>query len=156
MARRIDANHVEDVVADTFMVAWRKLDDLPRDELPWLFLTAHHQIGNRLRTARRGDIRKLEPQRVVEDPAITYQDRQLDERIAAAINHLSEVEREAFMLVAWDGLSTARAAKAAGCNPVALRVRFHRARRKLAQSITAQSGPRVTLQNVHELKEEAS
>ena len=53
----------------------------------------------------------------------------------AALGRLSENDREALMLVAWHGLSTARAARAAGCTRTAFGVRLHRARRRLAAQL---------------------
>jgi RNA polymerase sigma-70 factor (ECF subfamily) len=154
--RRVSSSDVQDVVADTFTIAWQKLDALPEDALPWLFATARNQISNRVRTAGRHRLRTIEPAQTHEDPATTFEESQLDERIADAINRLTPTERDAFMLIAWDGLSPVRAARAAGCSAVALRVRFHRARRKLAQSINAPSLSYGAVRDTHQLKEEAS
>jgi RNA polymerase sigma-70 factor (ECF subfamily) len=46
---------------------------------------------------------------------------------------LSERDREILLLVAWDGLEPARAARALGARPGAFAVRLHRARRRLAK-----------------------
>jgi DNA-directed RNA polymerase specialized sigma24 family protein len=52
--------------------------------------------------------------------------------LAGALRELTGREREALMLVAWDGLTPAEAAVAAGCSATAFRVRLHRARRRVA------------------------
>jgi RNA polymerase sigma-70 factor (ECF subfamily) len=57
--------------------------------------------------------------------------------VLAAMARLSEVELEAVMLTAWEGLSSAEAATAAGCSRAAMRARLSRARRRLAQLIDA-------------------
>jgi DNA-directed RNA polymerase specialized sigma24 family protein len=58
------------------------------------------------------------------------------ELMRAALAGLSENHREALMLVAWHGLTGARAARAAGCSPATFAVRLHRARAKLAAQLT--------------------
>src|SRR4051794_33419847 len=52
VARRT-ADGVEDVVAETFTTAWRRLDDVPADPLPWLLATARRVLANQRRAIRR-------------------------------------------------------------------------------------------------------
>lgn len=59
----------------------------------------------------------------------------MSEELAVAMVRLSPHEREALLLVAWEGLEPARAARAAGCSPAAFRARLHRARRHVAASL---------------------
>lgn len=56
----------------------------------------------------------------------------LTAQLASALAGLTEHEREALLLVAWEGLSAADAARVAGCSVAAFRVRLHRARRRVA------------------------
>ena len=51
--RRIGADEAEDVLAETFLVAWRRRDDVPDDALPWLYAVAGNVLRNRTRSARR-------------------------------------------------------------------------------------------------------
>jgi RNA polymerase sigma-70 factor (ECF subfamily) len=51
--RRTDEARAEDVVAETFTAAWRHIDRLPDDPLPWLYRTAHNCLGNDRRSMRR-------------------------------------------------------------------------------------------------------
>ena len=51
--RRIGADDAEDVLAETFLVAWRRRDDVPDDALPWLYAVAGNVLRNRARSARR-------------------------------------------------------------------------------------------------------
>jgi RNA polymerase sigma-70 factor (ECF subfamily) len=53
--RRVAAEAVDDVVSEAFTVAWRRLDDIPDDPLPWLLGVARNVVG----TARRGEARRL-------------------------------------------------------------------------------------------------
>lgn len=135
-ARRIDAREVHDVAAETFLVAWRRLDDVPQDALPWLFATARRVMANRRRstTRRRALDEKLA---AVPAPRSDAPDAGgIDRKLLAAIAALPEAEREAFMLVAWDGLEPARAAEAAGCGAGTFRMRLHRARTQLKRDLT--------------------
>ena len=51
--RRIGADEAEDVLAETFLVAWRRRDDVPDDALPWLYAVAGNVLRNRTRAQRR-------------------------------------------------------------------------------------------------------
>ena len=131
--RRVDAATAEDVVADAFLVCWRRLDDVPSEALPWLLGVARRCLANRV----RGDARRsalIERAAGAEiatggDPAEALGER---ERVLAAFSGLSERDREVLALVAWEGLDVAGAATAMGCSKTALKVRLHRARRRLA------------------------
>lgn len=55
-ARRSDASTAQDVAAHVFLVAWRRLDDVPRAHvLPWLLRTARLTLGTTARGQRRGE-----------------------------------------------------------------------------------------------------
>jgi len=139
--RRVSSRDLaEEVAADTFAVAWRRRDRIPDSPLPWLYGVARRVIANQHRSVRRRrdlDVR-LELEGGVTQPAADLADA-LGRRDAffTAFSHLSESEREVLRLVAWDGLSTAAAARVLGCSGGAFRVRFHRARRKLAKQLRA-------------------
>jgi len=138
--RRTSADAAQDTVAETFLVAWRRLDDVPPDALPWLFGVARRVLANQRRSTARSAA--LE-QRLAGTTAIgSHEDRADDaEALRAALGRLSESDREALILVAWHGLSTARAARAAGCTRTAFGVRLHRARRRLEAQLGRQPLP---------------
>jgi RNA polymerase sigma-70 factor (ECF subfamily) len=130
----------EDVAAQTFAVAWRRLDALPADPLPWLLGVARHVIQNEARSARRrsrllaritGQHRALA---AAADPADSVPERS---DILAALGRLSEGDREVLRLAAWEGLDARRAAAALGCTRGAYALRLHRARRRLAKELAA-------------------
>jgi RNA polymerase sigma-70 factor (ECF subfamily) len=73
------------------------------------------------------------------DPAEAVGDADI---MRVALGRLSERHREALTLVAWHGLSGARAAEAAGCSRAAFAVRLHRARSRLAAELVSWSHPR--------------
>lgn len=113
----------EDVAAETFLVAWRRLDEVPRSSLPWLYAVARNVLANERRRHER--VTPAERTDVAEPGLPT------DPQLAAAFAQLSEDDREILRLVAWEGLGFGDVAAALGCTRVAARVRFHRAKRRL-------------------------
>jgi RNA polymerase sigma factor (sigma-70 family) len=150
-ARRVAAADVHDVVAETFLVAWRRFDDVPSDSLPWLFGTARKVIANRRRSeSRRRALDARLTTELASSPAQEPPSTGVDRELLTAIAELPDSEREAFVLVAWDGLDPERAAQAAGCRAGTFRMRLHRARRRLERRLTDQQGPvevRTTLED---------
>ncbi len=126
---------VEDIVAETFAVAWRRWDDVPDPPLPWLIGTARNLLSEDRRALARG--RRLEDRLrlldgiargTTEDLAETAFSR---DRALHALAGLTEDQREALLLVAWDGLSIAEAAEVLELRPGAFRARLHRGRAAL-------------------------
>src|SRR4051812_42991904 len=94
--RRAPESLVDDVVADVFVVCLRRIDDVPRDELPWLYGVARRTLANERR--KRHDA-PFAPDLVYEpEPAG-------DPHLAPAFAALSEADREVLRLVAWEGLA---------------------------------------------------
>lgn len=148
LLRRTGPSVADDVLAETFLVAWRRFGSVPDDPLPWLLGVARRLLANQLRAERRRVALTTRlraagaPEAYVSAPALG-----LDCAVAAALAALPAREREALLLVAWEGLDSARAARVAGCSNGAFRVRLHRARRKVAaqlgRSTTTPSSPEV-------------
>lgn len=136
--RRVDGDAAADVVADTFLVTWRRLDDVPEDPLPWLYGVARRVVANQRRAGRRAESLMSALLRVPRAPAPEPGDGLLAaDGVRAALDSLSERDREALRLVAWEGLDPERAAQAAGCSRAAFAVRLHRARKRLATALAA-------------------
>jgi RNA polymerase sigma-70 factor (ECF subfamily) len=137
--RRADPELAEDAVAETFATAWRRLEDVPPEPLPWLFGVARRILSNQRRSGSR---RQALASRVTNelrgsiaesrDPADVVSER---EYMRTALGALSQGDREVLMLVAWEGLSSNQAAAALGCTPQTFMVRLHRARKRLATSL---------------------
>jgi len=127
--RRAPEPAVDDVVADVFVVCLRRIDDVPDEPLPWLYGVARKTIANerrkRARTAPTAES-------VFHDPEPLG-----DSALAAAFAELSDADREVLRLVAWEGLSLGEAAVVLACSPVACRVRYHRAKNRLARRLEA-------------------
>ncbi len=141
--RRTSGDAAQDVVSETFLVAWRRLDEVPADALPWLYGVARRVLANRRRTADRSAaleerLAGAEPRVARGDPGERAGDAEI---LRIALGRLSERSREALMLVAWHGLSGVRAARAAGCSRAAFAVRLHRARARLAAELAALEPP---------------
>jgi RNA polymerase sigma-70 factor (ECF subfamily) len=129
--RRVAADVVEDIVAETFVVCWRKLDQVPRQPLPWLYAVARKTLANHYRASSKDDVLPAA------QPEDTFLPIERDDALASAFARLSESDREVLRLVAWEQLSPAAAAQVLGCSQVACRVRFHRARRRLSAELRA-------------------
>ncbi len=144
-AMRRTTNHEDtaDVVAETFAIAWRRIDDIPSGEreVPWLFVVARRVIANRLRgnSTHSAIVQRLARQLAL--PA-SGEDEPNPERLSAltALSHLSEEEREILMLVAWDGLSSRELGWVLSCSSTAARIRLHRARARLNDEWAAERG----------------
>jgi RNA polymerase sigma-70 factor (ECF subfamily) len=125
--RRVPAPaDADDIVAETFLVAWRRFGEAPADLRPWLFGVARHVLRHHYRSAQRRDALSA---RLAE----TVADRGTPEHgwLAEALRALSENDRDVLVLTAWEGLSLAESALVLGCSPTAVGVRLHRARRRL-------------------------
>jgi RNA polymerase sigma-70 factor (ECF subfamily) len=134
--RRIDDSGVRDVVAEVFLVAWRRFADLPAEPLPWLYGTARRVLANEVRGAqRRGRL----VTRFAADADVETRDHAEDVAsrvsVAEAFQRLSDADAEALRLVAWEGLSLRKAARAAGCSFPAFAMRLHRARARLLRGL---------------------
>jgi RNA polymerase sigma-70 factor, ECF subfamily len=128
--RRAPESVVEDVVSETFLVCWRRLDRVPAEPLPWLYAVARKTLANhRRKLAREGTER---PELATAEPEPLG-----DSVLAAAFASLRERDREVLRLVAWEGLSLAEAAAVLACSRVACRVRYHRAKARLAVRLRA-------------------
>jgi RNA polymerase sigma-70 factor (ECF subfamily) len=151
--RRMPGDVAQDVVSDTFLVAWRRLDDFPSDALPWLYGVARRVVANQRRSAHRSAALEQRVAATAEAIAAGDLGEALGEGeiVRAALGRLSDRDREALMLVAWHGLSGARAARAAGCTRTAFAVRLHRARARLVaelDSLRATAAPIVNAESV--------
>jgi RNA polymerase sigma-70 factor (ECF subfamily) len=136
--RGVPPGRADDVVAETFLVAWRRLADVPHDDpLPWLLAVARNVARNDQRGHRRYEALW---RRLPVPPPTGPPDDPPDHDLAAvrrALDALDEADRELLVLVTWDDLTPTQAARALGCTPGTARVRLHRARRRFAAALDA-------------------
>ncbi|MFI6395521.1 RNA polymerase sigma factor [Nonomuraea sp. NPDC050540] len=138
-ASRAGHQLAEEVVSETFLVAWRRLDSLPdHAPLPWLLRVARNILRDNFRRAARRESLEAELRTWMEEAA-TDVGEHATERVAVlrALAGLSEADKEILTLTTWHGLSTTEAAEVLGCTKAAFFVRLHRARRRLQSAIEA-------------------
>lgn len=140
--RRSDAEGADDLVAEVFLVAWRRLGEVPEDPLPWLLGVARRVLANRRRGASR-EAALLERINFEPAGAASIEPGQLESAraIVRALGALREPDREALLLVAWEGLSPGQAARALGVRPNTFAARLSRARRRFARALAAEGAP---------------
>ncbi len=173
--RRAQASVADDLVAEVFMVCWRRLDELPAEPLPWLLGVARRVLSTQRRGERRG---VALCRRLAEDGAAVGAVGTTSPAVDAtslaagalspavgsagasagvsgggvspnvgvgvnggsgtlrvALDQLSESDREVLLLIAWEELSPTQAAAVLGIKAATVRVRLHRARRRLARAL---------------------
>lgn len=132
----------DEVVSEVFLTAWRKLDGLPDDPLPWLLVTARNVIGSEFRGAARQESLAAELRSWVSGTTADIAD-EVSERHAVlrALAAIPEADRELLTLSAWHGLSPRGTASVVGCSVATYFVRLHRARRRLVNAMAASTEP---------------
>jgi RNA polymerase sigma-70 factor (ECF subfamily) len=143
-----------DVVAETFLIAWRRLGEVPLDGEArlWLYGTARHVLANQVRGARRRDrlTERLRDELRQQLPVLQVNEGSV---IPEALAALREADRELLMLIGWEELTPTEAAGALGISPLAARTRLHRARRRLRAQLAKQ--PAASSRNTEIEVEEA-
>jgi RNA polymerase sigma-70 factor (ECF subfamily) len=139
-AWRRDPEIADDVAAETFVVAWRRLDEVPEDARPWLIGVARNVRLNIRRSQRRQEnvvsaLQQTGPQERVEETFAF----ELPQALADALEALSPSDREVLLLHAWDDLDTAQIATALGCSKANASLRLHRAKRRFEQALGART-----------------
>ncbi|HTT59311.1 MAG TPA: sigma-70 family RNA polymerase sigma factor [Acidimicrobiales bacterium] len=129
----LSASDLDDLVEETMIVVWRRLDRVPQDaELPWMLGVAR----NVLRNARRSKTRRSAVQaRLVATAhdASAEENVVADESVRHALNSLSEDDREILLLHAWDGLDTQALGTYFAISTNAAAVRLSRAQRRFRE-----------------------
>ena len=152
--RRVpDPEDAAEVIAETFVTLWRRFDRCPQGEelRPWLFGVARRVIANQ----RRGDRRRTAlAERLIEnfdasafEPIVTPAG---NSPLARAFEALSDSDRELLSLVAWEGLSREELAAAFGTSRAVIRLRLHRASRRLREELAREAPIRLSGGEEHE------
>ena len=133
-ARRRGLRDPDAIAAEVMAIAWRRLADVPADDaLPWLIATARNLVlaDRRKHPPETGPVEHPSPN-TAHDPAPTID---LDPQLETALRALSQNDREALLLVAWEDLTPKSAATSLGITQAAFRVRLHRARQRLIAAV---------------------
>ena len=148
LRRAASREDAADAVAETFEIAWRRLEDIPvgSDGLLWLYVTARYVLANQGRRSRRRN--ELTTRLAEELRGVDLQVAAPDEEgivMQLCFKSLPTDERELLMLAGWEGLSAADIGRVIGCSPTAARIRLHRARARLKAEILASTLPEKRL-----------
>lgn len=132
LARRVERQHVEDLAADVFALAWRKRDAVtPGEELPWLYRISANLVANHRRkeAAARSFVASLKPA----DSAPAAEDIVIaDQSLADAWGKLKARDREVLALAVLEDLPVGAIATSLGISANAVSIRLHRAKKSLA------------------------
>jgi RNA polymerase sigma-70 factor (ECF subfamily) len=127
LARRLPADDVEEALAEAFLVAWRRIDDVPPEHLPWMYGVARRIVSNQKRSLRRR-ARLVAQLAGRPPPPATEPVAGGPDSVVAALAMLSARDQEVLRLIAWEELEPAACAVVLGCTRAAFDVRLHRAR----------------------------
>lgn len=136
IGRRAEADVVDDLVDEVFLVAWRRLDRAPANPRPWLLAVARNVLGTHIRGARRGRALKAQLTNSAIHDAGPPASATTGE-VFGALAALGAKDREALLLVNWEGLSPSEAAQVLGERAATFRMRLHRARARLRRELQA-------------------
>jgi RNA polymerase sigma factor (sigma-70 family) len=146
LRRARDPEDAADAAAETFLVAWRRLGEVPigGSERLWLYGVARRVLANQNRAERRRSRLGERLAEVLRTELATH-DGSTGEgaELMRATGKLAEEDRELLLLVSWEGLSPSEAAKVIGVSPLAARTRLHRARRRLRAAVEEADRPAI-------------
>jgi RNA polymerase sigma-70 factor, ECF subfamily len=135
LARRTDADTADDVLAETLLVCWRRLDQVPEPALPWVYGVARNCLANAQRGQRR-QLRLAARITAVDPPAeVRPESDPPDPRVAAALAAMRPEEAELLRLWAWEQLGPGEIAEVLGVTANAASIRLHRARGRFAEEL---------------------
>jgi RNA polymerase sigma-70 factor (ECF subfamily) len=142
---RAGSQLAEEVVSEVFLIAWRRLADVPVPALPWLLAVARNVAITEFRAARRQSAAQMQAWTSTEPATSTDVAEQVTDRLTVltALATLSDADRELLTLLAWQGLSALEAAQVVGCSRPTLFVRLHRARLRLEHAMDRAAQSRV-------------
>lgn len=140
VSRCSDAELAADLFSETCLIAWQELNSIPPGDQAklWLFGVARSLILKGFRQRRVADA--LVERLAGELRRARVEHAQIDDdsrpALQAALNSLSEDDREILMLTAWEGLTPTEIAAVMGISANAVRVRLHRARRRVERRLS--------------------
>jgi RNA polymerase sigma factor (sigma-70 family) len=136
--RTSDQDDAADVLAETFLVAWRRLSDVPsgEGELMWLYGVARRVLANQQRAERRRQRLAQGLGRELSSALRTAAPAAADGHpVLEALAGLDLDDREILLLAAWEELSAQQIGAVLGITQIAARSRLHRARERLQAAL---------------------
>ncbi|MDR6322124.1 RNA polymerase sigma factor [Actinoplanes couchii] len=143
LARRTDPATADDVLSETLLVCWRRLDEIPEEHLPWAYGVARNCLANAERGYRRqfrllSRLARLDPppSQTVDGPEQTVDGPETeDDDLTQAMKELTVKDAEILRLWAWEDLPPAQIATVMGITANAASIRLHRAKQKLRDAL---------------------
>lgn len=143
-ARRLGVELADDVAADTFVIALRRIDSYDTDyasALPWLYGIVRNVIQNHWRSEKRrlrliaeiGDHEEADNRALGPEERVDVLDTSAS--IASGLLQLNEVDRDALLLFVWAGLPQSEIARLQEVPEGTVRSRIHRSRRVLREHL---------------------
>ena len=131
--RRLPTADVNDAVSEVYLVAWRRLEQVPAgvEALPWLYGVARNVVRRTQRSGRRR-IRlaakaATQPETNASDPQEGYARVSMSTTVVGALEQLSGSDQEIVRLRAWEELTAPAIATTLGCSLAAAEKRIARA-----------------------------
>lgn len=144
--RRTDTTDAADLLAETFLVAWRRIAVVPAgsDGRLWLFGVARNQLRNHQRTHRTSQHLTTALQAALSEPRAA--DSSTAVAVREALEALNAPDREVMMLTVYEELTPGEIAEVTGRSAASIRVRLHRARRRVARELYGADRQAVSLE----------
>ena len=146
LMRRTDAATADEVLNETLLVCWRKLDDVPTEpeqSIPWAIVVARNLLANAQRAERRRT--RLVGKIIALDPPASVVEVELSDGDAVAVRdaltRLRRDDAELLRLWAWDGLESPQLATVLGISANAAAIRLHRAKARLKTELMKSAPP---------------
>lgn len=148
--RRASQEEAKDATSEVFLVAWRRIGDVPPGEeaLPWLYGVARNVLANRSRSSRRRGRLVAKATRFYDEetpgPEPQLVRNEEHRQLMDALAKLPEKDQEILRLVEWDGLSREQVADMFFVSRAAIDKRISRAHKKLARALNVPAPDVVT------------
>jgi RNA polymerase sigma factor (sigma-70 family) len=149
LARRVGAERADDLVAETFVIAFRRrvsFDTTQRNARPWLFGIATRLLSQHWRTTERRQrlhartLPELPAESPVEQAVNAAAAHHLRGPVGQALRELAPGDLDVLLLVAWEYLTYDEVAAALEIPVGTVRSRLHRARKQVRDSLTTTMG----------------
>jgi RNA polymerase sigma-70 factor (ECF subfamily) len=133
-----DPDDAADVVAETFLIAWRRIEEVPKagEARLWLYGVARKVLANHRRGELRHERRTAALRAELAAAPLAAEPPGADfSAMGRVFRALPEDDRELLALVAWERLTPGQIAKVLGVSGNVVRVRLYRARRRFARDL---------------------
>ena len=135
LARRTDSATADDVLSETLLICWRRLDEMPGEHLPWAYGVARNCLANADRGRRRqarlaARVALLDP-----PPEAVAETASPGPDLTAALAAMRPEDAELLRLWAWEDLTPTQIAVVLGVSANAATIRLHRAKQRLRKVV---------------------